>query len=102
MFAWLWAKLSGFALAAGGVLIALAGAWLYGRHQAHAADDAETAARDAKQAAADAAERAHQTEVRHDVEVQTAQLPDAPPQQVAAADPATAAGRLRDNGWTRD
>ncbi|NID14976.1 hypothetical protein [Luteibacter yeojuensis] len=59
------------------------------------ADQAETTA-----AAAQAA--VHNAEVRHDVESETAALPDAPPSSVAAAPAGTAAGRLRDDGWTRD
>jgi len=39
---------------------------------------------------------------RQEVEHETDQLPDAPPQTVATADPGTAAGKLRTGGWLRD
>ena len=39
---------------------------------------------------------------RQEVENETAQLPAAPPQTVATADPDTAAGKLRTGGWLRD
>lgn len=96
----LWLKLKGYLIAAGALLVALAGAVLYGRAKGKAAEQVKTRA--AQEAAQAAQATVHVHEVRHDVEVETAKLPDAPPQSVAAADPATAAGRLRDDGWTRD
>jgi hypothetical protein len=41
-------------------------------------------------------------ESRHETDVAVQKLPDAPPQPVATADSATAAGKLRESGWTRD
>lgn len=38
---------------------------------------------------------------RAEVDNETAKLPDAPAQSVANADPGTAAGKLRDDGWVR-
>lgn len=66
------------------------GIWLKGRQQGKQA---------AKQEQARQVIRAH--EVRDEIETENAKLPDAPPQRVADADPDTAAGKLRDNGWMR-
>lgn len=41
-------------------------------------------------------------QARADVEADASKLPDAPAQKVAGADPVTAAGKLRADGWTRD
>lgn len=90
-------------LAAGlAVLLAIATAGLYGRHKGKQAAQQAEAARDAKAAAQAAQQVTRAHEVRNDVEAENAKLPDAPAQQVGAADPATAAGELRDAGWTRD
>jgi len=90
--------------------LALAGiAWRKGEKSGAAKGEAE-----AEKAKADAAEqRATETIAEQKAQqaaVQTAsevhdeiqKLPDAPAQQVATADPATAAGHLRDDGWVRD
>lgn len=64
------------------------------------------AIKDAKAQDASLAEAAQQTidaaQARAGVEAGTSALPDAPAQKVAEADPASAAGKLRDDGWTRD
>jgi len=96
----LWLKLKGYLIAAGALLAALAAAVLYGRAKGKAAEQVKTRA--AQDAAVTAQETVHAHEVRNEVENETAKLPDAPAQSVGAADPATAAGRLRDDGWTRD
>lgn len=96
----IWLKLKSYLIAAGALLAALAGAVLYGRAKGKAAEQGKT--REAQQAATAAQAAVHAHEVRDEVENETAKLPDAPPQSVAIADPATAAGRLRDDGWTRD
>lgn len=88
--------------------LALAGiAWRKGEKSGAAKGEAEAEkakAQAAERAAAQAiAERqAEQTAVQTASEVrdEIQKLPDAPAQQVGSADPATAAGQLRD--WTRD
>jgi len=95
----LWANLKGYLIAAGALLAALAAAVLYGRAKGKAAEQVKTRA--AQEAATAATEQVKANEVRHEVEVETARLPDAPPQKVAGADPASAAGKLRDDGWVR-
>lgn len=95
----LWLKLKGYLIAAGVFLAALGAAVLYGRAKGKAAEQGKTRA--AQEAATAATEQVKANEVRHEVEVETARLPDAPPQKVADADPASAAGKLRDDGWVR-
>lgn len=96
----IWLKLKGYLIALAGLLAALGAAVLYGRAKGREAERGKT--RDAQEAATAAQATVHAHEVRNEVENETAKLPDAPAQSVAAADPATAAGRLRDDGWTRD
>lgn len=95
----LWLKLKGYLIAAGALLAALAGAVLYGRAKGKAAEQGKT--REAQEAATAAQAKAEQLESRHETDAQVQRLPDAPAQTVGAADPGTAAGRLRDD-WTRD
>ena len=59
------------------------------------ADRAEDAVRQQAQVITNA-------KVRRDVDRQVQALPEAPPQRVADANPDTAAGKLREHGWTRD
>lgn len=93
------AKLKTWALALFAVLAAIAGALLYGRRKGKQAAEQAEAVRDA-QANAQAAQQVIQAhEVRDEVEAENAKLPNAGPQAVATADPDTAAGRLRDDGW---
>jgi type II secretory pathway pseudopilin PulG len=93
------AKLKTWALALLAVLAAIAGALLYGRRKGRQAAEQAEAVRDA-QANAQAAQQVIQAhEVRDEVEAENAKLPKAGPQAVATADPDTAAGRLRDDGW---
>lgn len=89
------ARLYGLIAAAGLLLTA----WLLGRQKGKQAGEA--GAQNARNDAANANARADQLEARHDTDAQVAQLPDAPPQRVGDADPATAAGQLRDE-WSRD
>lgn len=96
----LWLKVRGWLYGIGALAGLLLGAWLLGRAKGKAAEQGKTRA--AQEAAQAAQATVHAHEVRDEVENETAKLPDAPPQSVAAADPATAAGRLRDDGWTRD
>lgn len=99
-FAGLWAKAGVWLALVGAVIAAVFAAMLYGEHKGKQVADA------AKQAIANA--RAAQASVasasatRAAVEAATAKLPEAPAQKVADADPATAAGELRQDGWMRD
>lgn len=101
-FAGLWAKLGVWLALAGAVIAAVFAAMLYGEHKGKQVGVADAA----KQAIADA--RAAQASVtsasatRASVEAATAKLPEAQAQKIADADPATAAGELRQDGWTRD
>lgn len=108
MLAWIinaWNAAKTWLIAILAAIVAAVAAYLLGRKQGSSAATAEAGAQQQAQqaennvAAAQAA--AEHAEVRHDVETQTAALPDAPAQRVADADPSTAAGQLRDNGWTR-
>jgi len=95
-------KLKLFALALLGLLATIATAALYWRNQGKAAQKAVDAAREAEVNAQAAQETIHAHEVRNEVQAENAKLPGAPAQAVATADPATAAGKLRDGGWVRD
>ena len=95
-----WLKVRGWLYGIAALAGLLLGAWLAGRSKGKQAEQVKTRA--AQEAAATAQATVHVHEVRRDVEIETAKLPDAPAQRVAHADPATAAGRLRDDGWTRD
>lgn len=86
-------RLKTYALALFAFLAALAGTAIYWRQKG------KQAQKDADKADA-ANEVIHAHEVRDAVETEVQALPEAPPQKVADADPATAAGRLQ--GWTRD
>lgn len=95
----LWAKIKLWAAALLAVLVAIGGAWLYGRSKGKAA---QKAADDATQVQANtvaAQQQGNAQENRNEVEAQVSQLPPAPAQTVATADSATAAGKLRDDGW---
>lgn len=96
----LWLKLRGWLYGLAAFAGLLLGAWLLGRSKGKQAEQGKTRA--AQDAAATAQATVHAHEVRNEVEIETSRLPDAPPQSVGTADPATAAGRLRDDGWTRD
>jgi hypothetical protein len=87
----LWERFKTWLAVAAGIVIAGVAIWLRGR-------------REGKQAAKNeqAQQTIHAHEVRDEIEIENAKLPDAPPQRVADADPATAAGKLRDDGWLRD
>ena len=73
---------------------------LYMRSRGVVAQQAKTANVQAKADVAQA--NAAQVESRHETDVVVQNLPEAPTQPVATADPATAAGKLRDDGFTRD
>lgn len=95
------ARLKTYALALFAALAAIAGVLLYGRHKGKQAAEQAEAARDAEANAKAAQQVIQAHEVRNEVEAENAKLPDAGPQTVATADPATAAGQLRDDGWVR-
>lgn len=87
----------GMALAIAGVSALLGMMFLKGKHAQAKTDDFKDA-----QSLAEAAQQAvAAANVRKDVENETAKLPDAPPQTVETADPDTAAGQLRTDGWVR-
>ncbi|WP_291774958.1 hypothetical protein [Luteibacter sp.] len=95
-----------WALAILATIAAAAAAYFFGRRsgssEATKTAQLQQRAEQAETNAAVAQAAAHNAEVRHAVESETASLPDAPPSSVAAAPAGTAAGRLRDAGWTRD
>lgn len=83
------------------VLAAILGVWLAGHRsgkqaQKHKDDEASS---EANHKAAEAVQKVSEDRAHVDSEVE--KLPDAGIQEVATADPATAAGRLRDDGWVR-
>lgn len=89
-----------YVCALGAVIAALAIAVFYGREKGKASMQVKI---EQAHAAADAAKATtQQLESRHETDQAIEQLPAAPPQTIADADPATAAGQLRDDGWTRD
>lgn len=97
----LWIKFKAYVLGIGAFLLALAGAWLYGREQGKATQkksDQEDLAT-ANQKAVEQVQ--HVQESRNETDAKVEDLPTAPAQKVADADPATAAGKLRDDGWLR-
>jgi hypothetical protein len=81
--------------------VAIASAFLYGRGKGKGEQATADKAKDAQSLAQAAQEAVDAANVRKDVDNETAKLPDAPAQSVANADPATAAGQLRDDGWVR-
>jgi hypothetical protein len=100
MLALLWAKVWKWVVGIGAVLAAIASIFLAGREKGKAAEQVKTQA--AKQEAEVAKQTTAIVESRHETDVQVQNLPEASAQTVAAADPSTAAGELRDDGWTRD
>jgi len=100
MIALLWAKVWKWVCALGAVLAAIGGIWLWGREKGKASEQVKT--RDAQEAAATAQATVEQLESRHATDTAVQNLPAAPLQTIADADPTTAAGKLRDDGWVRD
>lgn len=77
----------------------LLGWWAGKRKDAQIAQETQRAATaEAKDAQAE--QIIHAQEVRREVDAEVENLPEAPPQRVGDADPATAAGVLRDK-WSR-
>ena len=102
MIAWfLGTKIGRIMMAIGAFVLAILGALVYGRetgkHKQKQVDDAANQA--SNQEAAKQSQNA--VEDRNHVDSEVEKLPDALVQQVATADPATAAGKLRDDGWVQ-
>jgi hypothetical protein len=99
MLTLIWAKIWKYLVALGAILLAIVGIFLKGRAYGKAAQQGKV------DAAVQDAEVAHQQatilESRHDTDTTVQNLPEAPAQVVATAQPGTAAGQLRDD-WTRD
>jgi gas vesicle protein len=79
------------------IAVAVLVAFVKGKHAQADTDKAKDAGA-AQQAAQEVTDAAN---TRQEVDNATAKLPDAPTQTVATADPASAAGELRDDGWMR-
>ena len=95
-----WLKLKGYLYGLLAFLAAIAGAVLYGVAKGRASQRGKTEAAQSEAATAQATTK--QMESRHETDVQVSNLPEAPAQHVDDADPATAAGKLRDSGFVRD
>jgi len=93
------AKLKIWALALFGILATLVTVGFYGRHKGKVSAEKEQAARDSRQAAEVAQQTIQAGKVRDEIESENAKLPEAGPQKVSEADPNSAAGKLRDDGW---
>jgi hypothetical protein len=100
MLALLWTKVWKWVVGIGALLLAIVSVFLAGREKGKAAEQVKTQA--AKQEAEVAKQTTAIVESRHDTDTKVQNLPEAPAQVVAASDPMTAAGKLRDDGWTRD
>lgn len=97
MIAIVWAKIWKWITAIAVVATAIAAIFLKGRESGKASNQAKVD--EATQDAQIATQTAQAVETRHDIEAANSQLPEAPAQKVADADPDTAAGKLRDDGW---
>lgn len=87
----------GVALVIGALAVGALAMFQKGKHAQAGADEAR-AAQSESESAQQVIKAAN---VRKDVVNEVETLPVAPPQNVATADPATAAGQLRDDGWVR-
>lgn len=99
MFAIVWAKIWKWVTAIAVLGAAIAAVFLKGRESGKASNQAKVD--EATQDAQIATQTAQAVETRHDIDQTVNNLPQAPAQTVADADPATAAGELRDSGWVR-
>lgn len=100
MITLLWAKLWKWIVAIGALLLAVGGIFLKGRAAGKKADEAKVENAVVQTEVAQA--NTTQVESRHETDVAVQNLPEAPAQTVGTADPKTAAGQLRDDGFTRD
>lgn len=100
----LWSGAKAWVTAILAALVAVGAAYLFGRRkgsaEAAAKAQLQQRAEQAETNAAAAQAAAQHAEVRHEIETESAALPDPGPQRVGDADPSSAAGRLRDDGWT--
>lgn len=96
----LWARIWKYVVALGVLMAAVAAIFLKGRSSGVKTMQAKVDT--ANDAAATATVTTKVLESRHETDVAVQKLPDAPAQPVATAAPATAAGQLRDSGFTRD
>jgi hypothetical protein len=95
------ARLKAWAIGIAVVLAAIASAWLLGRRKGEVVQKQAQAVSDAQANAQAAQQQVQAQETRNAVEAEISKLPNAQPQTVATADPATAAGQLRTDGWLR-
>jgi hypothetical protein len=95
IFSKIWGWLIGLAVVGAGILAI----FLKGRESGKASNQAKVD--EATQDAQIATHTAQAVETRHDIDQTVAQLPEAPAQTVANADPNSALGQLRDDGWVR-
>lgn len=96
----MWSKIWKWIVAAGLLLAAVAAIFLKGREAGKKVDEAKVV--NAKVETEVAQANTVQVESRHETDVAVNNLPEAPAQQVASADPKTSAGQLDSGGWTRD
>lgn len=96
----LWAKVWKWIVALGALLAVVGAIFLKGR--ADGVKTMQPKVDAANNAAVAATVNTKALESRHETDVAVQKLPDAPAQPVATADPSTAAGQLRDSGFTRD
>lgn len=99
MFELLWAKVWKWVAAIGALAAVIAGIFLKGRESGKQSQQVKVD--QATQDAQVAKQTAQAVETRHDIDQTVSNLPQAPAQTVASADPDSAAGKLRDNGWVR-
>jgi hypothetical protein len=90
-----WGWLGKWLAILGGAVLAIGAAVLYGRSKGKAEVEQ-------KQAAQHGEDIAKAAETRNEVEQGIQKLPEKPQARVGDADPDSAAGVLRDDGWTRD
>lgn len=100
MIAILWAKVWKYVAGLGVLLAAIAAIFLRGKSAGEAKQQAKVD--QAQQKADIATQQKDITESRHDTDTTVQNLPEAPAQVVATSQSSTAAGELRDDGWTRD
>lgn len=86
---------------AGGVVLAVGAALVVGLIHGRKAGTRKARETIAKARAKAVQKTIHAQEVRHEVEIETSRLPDAPTQRVGEADSDTAAGHLADR-WMRE
>lgn len=99
LFADIWLKIKLIAAEVGAVLVAIATFSVIAYVKGRKAANAKAASQEAEANQKADQEIAQEIQQREDIDHATDQLPEAPDQTVATADPATAAGKLRDDGW---